>query len=145
MRSTNAFPTLSLLMRGSDGVSRVRAIRIGDASDQPTSGNSTAGIANFTDDTVDILADTVTVGKSQSTGSGNGSLSLGRLSFGPGTVDVNTLDVAFRMDNNAASPNAVSGTLEFSNTTVRVNNLLRFGRNVPGQRPMLSSLSMIGG
>jgi fibronectin-binding autotransporter adhesin len=145
IRGTNAFPSPTLKMRGSDGVSRVRAIRIGDASDQPTSGNGTTGIAYFNDDTVDILADTITVGKSQSTGSGNGSLSLGRFSLGAGTLDVNTLDVAFRMDNNAASPNAVSGSLEFSNTTVRVNNLLRFGRNVPGQRPMLSSLSMIGG
>ena len=44
MRSTNGFTTLSLFMRGSDGVSRVRAFRIGDASDQPTSGNGTSGI-----------------------------------------------------------------------------------------------------
>src|SRR5262249_35264101 len=39
LRSTNNFSTLTLFMRGSDGVSRVRALRVGDASDQPTSGN----------------------------------------------------------------------------------------------------------
>jgi hypothetical protein len=59
-------------MRRRDGVSRVRAFRIGDASDQPSSGNGTTGIANFMDDTVDILADTIVVGKSQSSGTGNG-------------------------------------------------------------------------
>ena len=77
IRGTNGFPNPTLKMRGSDGVSRVRAIRIGDASDQPTSGNGTTGIAYFNDDTVDILADTITVGKSQSTGSGAGSLVIG--------------------------------------------------------------------
>jgi hypothetical protein len=45
MRSTNSFNAPSLVMRGSDGVSRVRAFRIGDASDQPSSGNGTTGIA----------------------------------------------------------------------------------------------------
>lgn len=145
IRGTNSFPTPTLKMRGSDGVSRVRAIRIGDASDQPTSGNGTTGIASFTDDTVDILADTITVGKSQSTGAGAGSLSLGRLLLGPGTVDVNTLDVAFRMDNCAATNSAASGSVDFSNTTVTVNSLLRLGRNVPGQHPMIASLSLNGG
>jgi len=59
-------------MRGSDGVSRVRAIRIGDASDQPTSGNGTTGIANFTDDTVDMIGRYDHGWQSQSTGTGNG-------------------------------------------------------------------------
>ncbi len=145
MRSTNGFPSLTLKMRGSDGVSRVRAIRIGDASDQPTSGNGTTGIAYFNDDTVDILADTITVGKSQSTGSGAGSLSLGRLLLGTGVLDANTIDVSFRMDNNAATTSAASGSLDFSNTTVRVNTLLRLGRNVPGQRPMVATVNMSGG
>jgi fibronectin-binding autotransporter adhesin len=145
IRGTNSFPNPTLKMRGSDGVSRVRAIRIADASDQPTSGNGTTGIAFFNDDTVDILADTITVGKSQSTGSGSGSLSLGRLLFGPGKVDVNTLDVAFRMDNNASTTSADAGSVDFSNTTVIVNSLLRLGRNVPGQHPMIASLSLTEG
>jgi fibronectin-binding autotransporter adhesin len=144
MRSTNAFPTLSLLMRGSDGVGRVHAIRIGDASDQPTSGNGTTGIANFTDDTVDILADTLTVGKSQSTGTGNGSLSLGNFLLGTGTLDVNTIDVAFRMDN-CSYINAATGNLSFSNTTVTVNSLLRLGRMGGGAVPPLATLSLTGG
>jgi autotransporter-associated beta strand protein len=145
MRGTNGFPSLTLKMRGSDGVSRVRAIRVGDASDQPTSGNGTTGILNLTDDTIDILADTISLGKSQSTGTGAGSLSLGRLFLGAGTLDVNTIDVAFRMDNNAATTSAASGSLDFSNTTVKVNSLLRLGRNVPGRNPMVATVNMNGG
>src|SRR6267378_286179 len=98
MRSTNSFSTPTLTLRGSDGISRVRAFRIGDASDQPSSGNGTTGIANFSDLTVDILADTISLAKSQSSGTGAGSLSVGNLLVGTGTLDVNTLDLAFRMD-----------------------------------------------
>ena len=49
------------------------------------------------------------------------------------------------MDNNAATTSAASGSLDFSNTTVRVNTLLRLGRNVPGQRPMVATVNMNGG
>jgi autotransporter-associated beta strand protein len=144
MRSTNGFPTLSLLMRGSDGVSRVRALRIADASDQPSSGNGTTGIASFMDDSVDILADTLIVGKSQSSGTGNGSLSLGNFLLGQGTLDVNTLDMAFRMDNNSYI-NAATANVTFSNTTVTVNNLLRLGRIAGGPTPPLATLNITGG
>jgi hypothetical protein len=144
MRSTNAFSTLSLVMRGSDGSSRVRAFRIGDASDQPTSGNGTTGIANFLDDTVDILADTITVGKSQSTGTGNGSLSLGNFLLGTGTLDVNTIDAAFRMDN-CSTINAATGNLNFSNTTVTVNSLLRLGRLGGSTVPPVATLNITRG
>jgi len=144
LRSTNAFSTLSLLMRGSDGVSRVRALRFGDAADQPTSGNGTTGIGSFTDVTVDILADTITVGKSQSTGGGNGSLSTGNFLLGPGTLDVNTLDLAFRMDN-CTSINSAAGNVSFSNTTVAVNNLLRLGRMGGGTVPPNATLTVNGG
>jgi autotransporter-associated beta strand protein len=142
LRSTNSFSTLSLFLRGSDGVSRVRALRVGDASDQPTSGNGTTGIAFFTDDTCDILADTLTLGKSQSSGTGNGSLSTGTLSLGAGTLDVNTLDMAFRMDN-CSSINAATGNLNLSNTTVTVNSLLRMGRMGGGTTPPVANINAL--
>jgi len=144
LRSTNTFPTLTLFMRGSDGVSRVRAIRIGDASDQPSSGNGTTGIAFFTDDTCDILADTVTLGKSQSSGTGNGSLSLATLSLGQGTLDMNTLEMGIRLDNNSYI-NAATGNLNTSNTTVTVNNLLRMGRMGGGTTPPIANINAFGG
>jgi autotransporter-associated beta strand protein len=146
MRGTNGpFASPTLKIRASDGVSRAGLLRIGDASDQPTSGNGTTGIAFLNDVTVDILADTIVVGKSQSTGTGAGSLSLGRLLVGPGNIDVNTLDVAFRMDNCASTTSAAEGFVDLSNTTMNVNSLLRLGRNVQGQRPQICSIALNGG
>jgi autotransporter-associated beta strand protein len=144
IRSTNTFPTASLTLRGSDGVSRVRAFRIGDASDQPSSGNGTTGIANFSDLTVDILADTISLAKSQASGTGNGSLSLGNLLLGSGTLDVNTLDMAFRMDN-CSYLNAATANFNASNTTVTVNSLLRMGRMGGGTVPPPATINVFGG
>ncbi len=144
LRSTNTFANATLTLRGSDGVGRVRALRIGDASDQPSSGNGTTGIANFSDDTVNILADAIVLGKSQSSGTGNGSLSLANLILGPGTVDVNTLDMAFRMDNNSYI-NAATGNLSLSNTAVTVNSLLRMGRLGGFTVPPVATITMNGG
>src|SRR5262249_51226458 len=123
LRSTNAFTAPTLKLRASDGVSRVAAFRIGDESDQPSSGNGTTGIVYLNDDNVDILADTITIGKSQSSGTGAGSLALGTLFIGPGTVDANTVDMGFRMDNNSYV-SAATGNLNLSNTVMKVNTLL---------------------
>jgi fibronectin-binding autotransporter adhesin len=144
LRSTNTFLTPSLTLRGSDGVSRVRAFRIGDASDQPSSGNGTTGIANFSDLAVDILADTISLAKSQSSGTGNGSLSTGNLLLGSGTLDVNNLDMAFRMDN-CSYLNAATATFTTANTTVSVNSLLRMGRMGGGTVPPAATINVLGG
>ena len=144
MRSTNTFPTPSLTLRGSDGISRVRAFRIGDASDQPSSGNGTIGTANFSDLTVDILADSINLAKSQSSGTGNGSLSQGFLLLGSGTLDVNTLDMAFRMDN-CSYLNAATANFFSTNTTVTVNSLLRMGRMGGGTVPPPATINVLGG
>ena len=144
MRSTNTFSTPSLTLRASDGVSRVRALRIADASDQPSSGNGTTGIANFSDLNVDILADTINLARSQSSGTGNGSLSLGNLLLGSGTLDVNTLDMAFRMDN-CSYINAATANLTLTNTTVTVNSLLRMGRMGGGTVPPPATINVLGG
>jgi fibronectin-binding autotransporter adhesin len=144
LRSTNTFPTPSLTLRGSDGASRVRALRIGDASDQPSSGNGTTGIANFSDLAVDIFADTISLAKSQSSGTGNGSLSTGNLLLGLGTLDVNNLDMAFRMDN-CSYLNAATANFTATNTTITVNSLLRMGRMGGGTVPPLATINVLGG
>jgi autotransporter-associated beta strand protein len=144
IRSTNTFATPTLTLRGSDGLSRIRAFRIGDASDQPSSGNGTTGIANFSDLTVDILADTISLAKSQASGTGNGSLSLGNFLLGSGTLDVNTLDMAFRMDN-CSYLNAATANFTATNTTVTVNSLLRMGRMGGGTVPPPATINVVGG
>ena len=119
-------------------------MRIADASDQPSSGNGTTGIANFSDLNVDILADTINLARSQSSGTGNGSLSLGNLLLGSGTLDVNTLDMAFRMDN-CSYLNAATANLTLTNTTVSVNSLLRMGRMGGGTVPPPATINVLGG
>ena len=52
-------------MRGSDGVNRVTALRIGDESDTGASGSPTTGTLNLLAGTSDLLVDTIVLGKSQ--------------------------------------------------------------------------------
>jgi phosphoglycolate phosphatase-like HAD superfamily hydrolase len=77
-------------------------------------------------------------------GTGNGSVSLGNFVLGTGTLDVNTLDLAFRMDN-CSYLNAAIGNLNFSNTTVTVNTLLRLGRMGGGTVPPVATVTLNGG
>ncbi|MCI0746009.1 MAG: autotransporter-associated beta strand repeat-containing protein [Verrucomicrobia subdivision 3 bacterium] len=114
----------SLIMRGSDGVSRVVALRIGDESDQANSGNPTTGRIDLNSGTVDILADTILVGKGQQQ---TGREAIGFLTLGEGNLDVNTLEIAFQTSETAN--NRVDGTVTFNGTTVLVNDLLRLGRS----------------
>jgi len=142
IRNTNTYVSPTLVLRGSDGVSRNSLFRIGDESDQTGSGNGATGTADFTAGPVDILSDHVIVGKSQQI---SGSSATGQLRLGGGTFDVNTLDVAHITDGNTAA-NAVTGNLLFTNTTVKVNTLLQLGY-LPsaGIGPRNAGLELIGG
>jgi len=131
----------SLRLRGSDGASRVRALRIGDESDQNASGNPTTGRIDLSAGTADIMADRVVVGKHQT---GGGQSATGFLIAGAGTLDVNTLDLADQTDAQADT-SATSGTATFVGTTVRVNNLLRLGRSAGGDGAINATLNIEGG
>jgi len=140
MRFLETLSGPSLIMRGSDGTSRVVAFRIGDESDQANSGNPTAGTVDLSLGTVDIRADTVIVGKSQQQ---TGREALGFLTLGPGTFDVNTLELAFQTSETAN--NRVDGTVTFRGTTVLVNNLLRLGRSAGSAAARNAVLNINGG
>ena len=116
----------SLVLRGSDGVSRMSAFRIGDESDAGATGSPNTGTVNLLAGTSDILADTIIVGRGQN-GSGGTTASTGVFSVGPGIVDVNNLQLAEQF--NAGQGGVMTGTATFSNTTVVVNKLLRLGHN----------------
>ena len=135
------FTTPSVQLRGSDGTSRVRALRIGDESNQNNSSNPTTGTVDLSNGTVDIMADTVIVGKHQ-TGGGGGA--TGILTLGAGTLDANTLDLADQTDAQADT-SASSGTATFIGTTVRVNGLLRLGRSAGGDGAINAALNVDGG
>jgi autotransporter-associated beta strand protein len=128
----------SIRLRGSDGASRVRALRIGDESDQNASGNPTTGRIDLSAGTADIMADRVVVGKHQT---GGGQSATGFLIVGAGTLDVNTLDLADQTDAQADT-SATAGTATFTGTFVQVNNLLRLGRSTGGDGAINATLNI---
>jgi autotransporter-associated beta strand protein len=140
MRFLETLTSPSLRMRGRDGSSRVTAWRIGDESDQANSGNGTTGRIDLNRGTVDITADTVVVGKGQQQ---TGAAASGFLTLGAGSLDVNTLEVAYQTSDTAN--NIVSGTVTFNGTTVRVNDLLRLGRFAGSPQARNANLNINGG
>jgi len=131
-------PTLK--MRGSDGSSRVTALRIGDESDQQGSGNPTTGRIDLSAGSADIFADRVIIGKGQTV---SGAASTGFLNMGAGNLDANTMEIAYQNSETASA--AVSGTATFNGTTVVVNDTLRMGRAAGSTQPRNATLNVNGG
>ncbi|MDE3068484.1 MAG: hypothetical protein KGJ60_13185 [Verrucomicrobiota bacterium] len=138
----------SLYMRGSDGVSPVSEIDIGDDSSQSGSGNPSKGLLDLSKGTADILADTIYLGRGQH-GSGKGG-SDGTLILGAGTVNVNNLEVGYQNAANAVG--AVSGTVSVGSNdlfsagaTLIVNSNLDLGRSDGSSAGISSTLNVDGG
>ena len=135
------FAPSSLVVRGSGGgTNRVTEWAIGDGSEQGASGNPTRGTVTLLDGSVDILANALLVGRGQT---GTGRESEGFLSLGPGTLDVNTFDVAYQNAPTAAY--RVDGTVNLFGTTTVVNDLLRLGRYAGSAVARNATLNLNGG
>ena len=130
----------TLRMRGSDGSSRVIALRIGDESDQQGSGNPTTGRIDLSAGSADIFVDRVIIGKGQAV---SGAASTGFLTMGAGNLDANTMEIAYQNSETASS--AVSGTATFNGTTVVINDTLRMGRAAGSTQPRNATLNVIEG
>ena len=124
MRFLESLLAPKLTLRGSDGASRVKALRVGDESDQSNSGNGTTGRIDLSLGTSDIRAETVIVGKGQQQ---TGAAATGHLVVGAGTFDANDLEIAYQTSETAN--NIVTGNATFFGTTVQINNRLRLGRS----------------
>src|ERR1035441_1027013 len=136
---TNSAPELFLRGFGPD---RVSALNIGDNSAQSVSSSPSSGTVDFGGGTVDALADTIVVGKGQ-TSSGTGT-ATGTLTFSDGTFDVNTLEAGYQNSSSAAA--VVSGTVNVKNTaTLVVNSMLRLARYTGGGTLPVGTLNIIGG
>ena len=131
-------PTLK--MRGTDGTSRMIALRIGDESDQQGSGNPTTGRIDLSAGSADILADRVIIGKGQTV---SGAASTGFLTMGAGNLDANTMEIAYQNSETASA--AVTGTATFNGTTVVINDTLRMGRAAGSTQPRNATLNVNGG
>ncbi|HSY19405.1 MAG TPA: autotransporter-associated beta strand repeat-containing protein [Candidatus Acidoferrales bacterium] len=137
-----AFTSPTLVMRGSDGVSRMSFFRIGDESDAGASSNPTTGTVNLLGATSDILADTIIVGRGQN-GSGNTTAATGTFSMGGGILNVNTLILGAQF--NASQGGVITGTATFTNTTVTVNSQLALGVTTGASAARVANLNVFGG
>ena len=136
---TNSSPQLFLRGFGPD---RVSELDIGDFSAQSVSGSTTAGTADFSGGMVDVLADTIFVGKGQ-TSSGTGA-TTGTLTLNSGTLDVNTLEAGYQNATNAAA--VVTGTVNVNGTaTVVVNSMLRLAHYTGSGALPVGTLNIGGG
>jgi hypothetical protein len=98
----------SLFLRGTTGANRVTKIQIGDTSDYTTSNNGTVtsyGVVDFTGGTVDILVDTMNVGRASGASANNTRRGSGdgTLTFTAGTIDANTVNIGTQVNNNGGS------------------------------------------
>jgi len=136
------FSSPTIVMRGSDGVSRVSKIRVGDESDAGVTSGPSLGTVNLLAGTSDILADTIILGKGQN-GNGAPANMSGTLILGSGTLDVNTLQLAAQFVSNQGG--TVTGIATFSNTTVVVNKLLELGHSTGAAAARNATLNISGG
>jgi autotransporter-associated beta strand protein len=131
----------SLMLRGRSA-SRVSTFAIGDNAGTVNSGITTVGTVDWSGGTVDVLADTLVVGRSQS-GAGAGAAS-GTLTFSAGTLDVNTLELGYQVTNTVSS--VASGTVNVNGTaTLRVNASLRLARHTGAGTAPAGTLNVKGG
>ena len=106
----------TLVLRGSDGVAPVTALKIGDASeDTIASSSGTVGAVDFTasgadrsDGSVDILVNNLQVGIGKS-GTG-GAPATGTLTFDKGSINATTITIAQQGTSTSAAAN-VTGTI----------------------------------
>jgi autotransporter-associated beta strand protein len=120
MAFNSVFASPSALFRGTNGgASRVGTWFIGDGFGSRT--YYTFGTCDFTLGTVDALVDTMYVGRGASTvfGAGANNPGTGTLTLGPGTVDVNTLEVGYSTANASGT-----GTINVNGGNLVVNSLL---------------------
>ena len=117
---TNVAPIA--VFRGTNGgSSRVSIWRVGDNSNQTTTGSGTSGTVDFSNGSLDAMVDTMLLGIGESgasSGTGNGT---GTFTFNRGTNDVNLLILGDRVatGGNSAPP----GTMNVNGTgTLVVNN-----------------------
>jgi hypothetical protein len=115
----------SLFMRNTNG-GRISLIAIGVDSGTSAPGSNARGTLFLNNGLVDILADTMWLGRDRnSAATNNGALASGALTFGPGKVDVNLMRLGYQeFVNNSWAQGTVTVN---SNGTLIVNNTLEFG------------------
>jgi poly(beta-D-mannuronate) lyase len=113
-----------VVLRGSDGISRVGQWVIGDNSAGGQTGPS-SGTNDFTGGTVDAQVDRLFLGRGRSGNTVN--TGFGTLAFGAGTIDANTVRLGTMVDESSSTNASGVGVLTVNGGTLIVNSVLEFG------------------
>ena len=116
--------------RGTGGAtSRVRFWTVGDMSSSGSSSSNCNGTNDFTGGTVDILVDTMSLGRDRQGGNTGSGTTKGTLIFTAGIIDVNTLYVGNQFFTTAGNSNPMAGLVNVNGpgATLKVNTSLVLG------------------
>ena len=130
--------------------SRVRFWTIGDMSSSGSSSSNCNGTNDFTAGTVDILVDSMSLGRDREGGNSGSSITEGTLTFTAGTIDVNNIYVGNQQWTNTANSNPMAGVVNVAgaDALLRVNSTLFLGRtsiNSPAAQKTVGTLNITNG
>lgn len=108
--------------RGTGGASsRIRFWTIADMSSSGNSSSTASGTNDFTGGSVDILADTMSLGRDRQGGNGGTSITRGTLTFTAGTVDVNNIFIGNQQFTTVTNLNPMGGVVNVSGASAVLN------------------------
>ena len=116
--------------RGTGGASsRIRFWSVGDMASSGSSSSNCNGTNDFTGGTVDILVDTMSLGRDRQGGNTGAGVTMGTFIFTGGIVNVNTLDVGNQYFTTAGNSNPMAGLMNVNGPTATlvVNSALVLG------------------
>lgn len=114
--------------------SRVRFWTIGDMASSGSSSSTTTGTNDFSGGTVDILVDTLSLGRDRQGGNTGSGVTRGTLTFTAGTVDANTVYDGNQQFTASGNSNPMSGVINVNGptATLKANSTLYLGRTSVG-------------
>ncbi len=116
--------------RGIGGASsRIRFWTVGDMASSGSSSSNCNGTNDFTGGTVDILVDTMSLGRDRQGGNTGTGVTMGTFIFTAGTVNVNTLNVGNQYFTTTGNSNPMAGLVNVNGPTAMllVNTALVLG------------------
>src|SRR5262249_21693898 len=116
--------------RGTNGdSSRIRFWTVGDMSSSGSSSANANGTNDFRGGTVDIMVDTMSLGRDRQGGNTGATVTRGTFIFTAGMVDVNTLYVGNQFFTAAGNSNPMNGVMVVNgpSAVLKVNSVMTLG------------------
>lgn len=124
---------------------RIRFWTIADMSSSGSSSGNCNGTNDFSGGTVDILADTMSLGRDRQGGNTGTSVTKGTLTFTAGIIDVNTIYIGNQQWTNTSNSNPMAGVVNVGgvNALLRVNSTLFLGRTSTNNTAALKTVGTL--